>query len=165
VTDVAAVAKSVKGDPAVDPAYATSYDPDTYSRLQRFALIAGAIGGGILLLFAIVAYAVIANSMRGIAAARRQEVAITRLLGARGWMLRGPFVVEGLMTGALAGALAAALVAGAWLLAVQFEATLYAQLLPGVDTVAVQYVLAAVITAGLILGAATAMFGFRRTHA
>jgi cell division protein FtsX len=103
--------------------------------------------------------------MRGIAAARRQEVAITRLLGARGWMLRGPFVVEGLMTGALAGALAAALVAGAWLLAVQFEATLYAQLLPGVDTVAVQYVLAAVITAGLILGAATAMFGFRRTHA
>jgi cell division transport system ATP-binding protein len=165
VTDVAAVAKSVKGDPVVDPAYATSYDPDTYSRLQRFALIAGAIGGGILLLFAFVAYAVIANSMRGIAAARRQEVAITRLLGARGWMLRGPFVVEGLMTGALAGALAAALVAGAWLLAVQFEATLYAQLLPGVDAVAVQYVLAAVISAGLILGAATAMFGFRRTHA
>jgi cell division transport system permease protein len=165
VTDVAAVAKAVKGDPAVDPAYTTSYDPDTYSRLQRFAVIAGAVGGGILLLFAIVAYAVIANSMRGIAAARRQEVAITRLLGARGWMLRGPFVVEGLMTGALAGALAAALVAGAWLLAVQFEATLYAQLLPGVGTVAVQYVLAAVITAGLILGAATAMFGFRRTHA
>jgi cell division transport system ATP-binding protein len=165
VTDVAAVAKAVKGDPAVDPAYTTSYDPDTYSRLQRFAVIAGAVGGGILLLFAIVAYAVIANSMRGIAAARRQEVAITRLLGARGWMLRGPFVVEGLMTGALAGALAAALVAGAWLLAVQFEAALYAQLLPGVGTVAVQYVLAAVITAGLILGAATAMFGFRRTHA
>ena len=55
VTDVAAVAKSVKGDPAVDPAYSTSYDPDTYSRLRRFALLAGAIVGGILLLFAVVA--------------------------------------------------------------------------------------------------------------
>ncbi len=165
VTDVAAVAQSVKGDSAVDPAYATSYDPDTYSRLQRFALIAGGIGGGILLLFALVAYAVIANSIRGIAAARRNEVAITRLLGARGWMVRGPFVVEGLMTGALAGALAAAGVAGAWVLAVQFESAIYAQLLPGVDASSVQYVLAAVISAGLILGAATAMFGFRRAHA
>ena len=165
VTDVAAVAKSVKGDPAVDPAYSTSYDPDTYSRLRRFALIAGAIVGGILLLFAIVAYAVIANSMRGIAGSRRQEVAITRLLGARGWMLRGPFVIEGLMTGALAGALAAGLVAGAWLLAVRFESSVYAQLLPGVDAVSVQYVLAAVISAGLILGAGTAMFGFRRARA
>jgi cell division transport system permease protein len=165
VTDVAAVAKSVKGDGAVDPAYSTSYDPDTYSRLRRFALIAGGIGGGILLLFALVAYAVIANSMRGIAASRWHEVAITRLLGARGWMLRGPFVVEGLMTGALAGALAAAVVAGAWLLAVQFESAIYAQLLPGVDALAVQYVLAAVISAGLFLGAATAMFGFRRARA
>jgi cell division protein FtsX len=165
VTDVAAVAKSIKGDPAADPAYPTSYDPDTYSRLQRFAWIAGGIVGGIVLLFALVAYAVIANSMRVIAAARRHEVAITRLLGARGWMLRGPFMVEGLTTGALAGALAAALVAGAWLLAVRYESAIYAQLLPGVDAMSVQYVLAAVITAGLILGAATALFGHRRAHA
>ena len=165
VTDVASVAKSVKGDPAADPAYSTSYDPDTYSRLQRFAMIAGAIVGGILLLIAIVAYAVIANSMRSIAAARFHEVAITRLLGARGWMLRGPFVIEGLMTGALAGAFAAAVVAGAWLLAVRFESAIYAQLLPGVDALSVQYVLAAVITAGLLLGSATAMFGFRRARA
>ena len=88
-----------------------------------------------------------------------------RLLGARGWMMRGPFVVEGLMIGALAGALAAALVAGAWLAATRFEAATYAELLPGVDATAVQYILAAVITAGLVLGALTAMFGFRKAHA
>jgi ABC-type ATPase involved in cell division/cell division protein FtsX len=165
VTKVEAVANSVKGDPAVDPTYPTSYDPDTYSRLRHFALVAGAIVGGIVLLFAIVAYAVIANSMRGVAASRRQEVAVTRLLGARGWMLRGPFVVEGLMTGALAGALAAAVVAGAYLLAVRFEDTIYVQVLPGVGATAVQYVLAAVITAGLVLGTGTAMLGFRRARA
>jgi ABC-type ATPase involved in cell division/cell division protein FtsX len=165
VTQVAAVASLVKGSAAVDPTYPTSYDPDTYSRLRHFALVAGAIAGGILLLFAFVAYAVIANSMRGIATSRKQEVAVVRLLGARNWMLRGPFVVEGLMTGAIAGALAAAAVAGVYLLAVRFEAAIYAQVLPGVNATAVQYVLAAVITAGLVLGTATAMLGFRKARA
>ena len=165
VTAVGAVAASVKGDPAVDPGYPTSYDPDTYSRLRQVALVIGGIGGGLLLLFGVVAYAVSANSMRGIAAARRQEVAVIRLLGARGWMLRGPFVVEGLMIGALAGAVAAAAVAGAFLLATRFESAIYAQLLPGVGTTQVQYVLAAVLAAGLLLGSVTAMLGFRKAHA
>lgn len=165
VTQVAAVAGSVTGDPAVDPSYPTSYDPNTYSRLRHVVIVAGGVVGGILLLFALVAYAVVANSMRGIAASRRQEVAVTRLLGARGWMLRGPFVVEGWTTGALAGALAAAVVAGVWLLATRFEGAVYAQVLPGVDATAVQYVIAAVIVAGLVLGTATAMFGFRKARA
>jgi ABC-type ATPase involved in cell division/cell division protein FtsX len=165
VTKVGAVATSVKGDAAVDPAYPTSFDPDTYSRLRRVALVVGGVGAGLLLLFGVVAYAVIANSIRGIATARGQEVAVIRLLGARGWMLRGPFVVEGLMTGALAGALAAALVAGAWLLAVRFESATYAQVLPGVGPTEVQYVLAAVIAAGLLLGSLTALLGFRKVPA
>ena len=165
VTKVGAVAASVKDDPAVDPAYPTSYDPDTYSRLRRIALVVGGVGVGLLLLFGLVSYAVIANSMRGIAAARRQEVALIRLLGARGWMLRGPFVVEGLMIGALAGAVAAAAVAGAWMLAMRFESATYAQVLPGVGTTEVQYVLAAVMAAGLLLGSLTAMLGFRKVHA
>jgi cell division protein FtsX len=80
-------------------------------------------------------------------------------------MLRGPFVVEGLMIGALAGALAAGAVAGAWLVATRFESATYAQLLPGVDATAVQYIVAAVMAAGLILGALTAMLGFRKVRA
>jgi len=165
VTQVGAVAASVKDDPAVDPSYPTSYDPNTYSRLRHVALVVGGVGAGLVLLFGLVAYGVIANAMRGIATARRQEVAVIRLLGARGWMLRGPFVVEGLMIGALAGALAAAAVAGAWLLATRFESATYSQLLPGVDATAVQYILAAVMAAGLVLGATTAMLGFRKVPA
>lgn len=165
VTKVGAVAASVKDDPAVDPAYPTSYDPDTYSRLRRIALVVGGVGVGMLLLFGLVAYAVIANSMRGIATARRQEVALIRLLGARGWMLRGPFVVEGLMIGALAGAVAAAAVAGAWVLAIRFESATYAQVLPGVGPTEVQYVLASVMAAGLLLGSLTATLGFRKVRA
>jgi ABC-type ATPase involved in cell division/cell division protein FtsX len=165
VTNVGAVAAEVAGDPAADATYPTSYDPDTYARLRKIALIAGGIGGGLLLLFGLVAYAVSANSMRGIAAARREEVTITRLLGARGWMLRGPFVTEGLMTGALAGALAGAVVAGVWLLATRFAAETYSQVLPGVGSDSVRYVIAAVIAAGMLLGALTSMLGFRRIRA
>ena len=165
VTQLGAVAKSVAGDPAIDPSYPTSYDPDTYSRIQHFVLVAGGAAVAVILLFALVAYAVIANSMRGLAAARSGEVATTRLLGARGWMLRGPFVVEGLTSGALAGALAAAVVAGLWLLGVRLESAVYTQVLPGVDATSIRYVLAAVITTGLVLGALTASLGFRRARA
>jgi ABC-type ATPase involved in cell division/cell division protein FtsX len=165
VTAVAAVAAAVTGDPAVDPTYPTSYDPDTYARLRKVALVAGGVAAGLLLLFIAVAYAVAANSMRAIAAARQQEVTVTRLLGARGWMLRGPFVTEGLVTGAFAGALAAAAVAGAWLLASSFASGTYSQILPGVSANSVRYVVAAVMVAGLVLGALTAMLGFRRIRA
>jgi ABC-type ATPase involved in cell division/cell division protein FtsX len=162
VTQVAAVAASVAGDPAVDPTYPTSYDPDTYSRLRHLAIVIGAVGAGLLLVFAVVAYAVSANSVRAVAVARKDEVMITRLLGARGWMLRGPFVMEGLMTGALAGVLAGAVAGGAWLLSSRFAAATYAQVLPGVGLTSMRYVVAAVIVAGLLLGALTATLGFRR---
>ena len=162
VNDVAGVAASVAGDPAVDPSYPTSYDPDMYSRLRRIALVIGAVGAALLLIFAVVAYAVSANSVRGVAAARKDEVTITRLLGARAWMLRGPFVVEGVMTGALAGALAGAIAGGAWLLALRFAAATYAQVLPGVGLTSMRYVVAGLIVAGLLLGALTSTLGFRR---
>jgi cell division protein FtsX len=102
--------------------------------------------------------------MRGVAAARKEEVTITRLLGARGWMLRGPFVVEGLMTGAVAGALAGALAGAAWLLANRFAAATYAQVLPGVGLTSMRYVVAGLIVAGMLLGALTATLGFRRSR-
>ncbi|MEP6753580.1 MAG: permease-like cell division protein FtsX [Candidatus Dormiibacterota bacterium] len=165
VTAVAAVAAEVVGDPAVDATYPTSYDPDTYARLRRIALIIGGIGAGLLLLFIAVAYAVSANSMRAIAAARQSEVTVIRLLGARGWMVRGPFVTEGLLTGAFAGALAGAVVLGVWALAEAFASQTYSQILPGVGPDSVRYVGAAVMVAGLVLGALTAMLGFRRTRA
>jgi ABC-type ATPase involved in cell division/cell division protein FtsX len=165
VGSVAAVAAEVVGDPAVDATYPTSYDPDTYARLRKVALIIGGIGAALLLLFTVVAYAVAANSMRAIAAARHHEVTVTRLLGARGWMVRGPFVIEGLITGAFAGALAGAAVLGVWALASIFASQTYSQILPGVGPDSVRYVAAGVMVAGLVLGALTAMLGFRRIRA
>ena len=165
VTEVGALAQMAKGDPAVDPNYPTSYDPDVYSRLRKLAIGVGVVGGALILLFAFIAYAVAANSMRATAAARREEVTTLRLLGARPWMLRDPFVIEGLTTGALAGAVAGAVVGGAWLLAGQFAGATYIDLLPGVGLTAARDVVAAVIVAGMALGVLTSLLSFRRVRA
>ena len=165
VTDVGAVAAEAGGDPAADPAFPTSYDPGTYARLRQWALIAAAVGGGFALLFAFTAYVVAANAMRSVALARREEVSLMSLLAARGWMLRGPFVVEGLTTGAFAGAFAAAVVGGAWLLAQRYANATFAEVLPGVGAVAVQDLAAGLILAGIAIGSLTAWNGLRRLQA
>jgi cell division protein FtsX/energy-coupling factor transporter ATP-binding protein EcfA2 len=164
VTEVGALAEMAKGDPAVDPNYPTSYDPDVYSRLRKLAIGVGVVGGALLLLFAFIAYAVAANSMRATAAARREEVTTLRLLGARPWMLRDPFVIEGLTTGALAGAVAGAVVGGAWVLAGKFAGATYIDLLPGVGLTAARDVVAAVIVLGMVLGILTSLLSFRRVR-
>lgn len=165
VTEVGAVAQLAQGDPAVDPAYATSYDPDVYSRLKRLALGVGVVGGALVLLLAFIAYAVAANSMRATAAARREEVKTLRLLGAQTWMVRDPFVIEGLMTGAIAGAVAGAVVGGAWLLAARFAQLTYVDLLPGVGSTTARTVVAGVIIAGMVIGVLTSLLSFRRVRA
>ncbi len=165
VTEVGAVAQLATGDPAVDPTFPTSYDPDVYSRLKRIAAGVGVVGGLLVLLLAFIAYAVAANSMRATAAARREEVKTLRLLGARTWMMRDPFVIEGLMTGAIAGAVAGAVVGAIWLLAQRFAQTTYIDLLPGVGMTTARIVVACVIVAGMVLGVLTSLFSFRRVRA
>ena len=165
ITEVSAVAQIATGDAAVDPAYPTSYDPDVYGRLRNIAIGVGLVGGVLLLLFVFIAYAVAANSMRAVAAARREELTTLRLLGARHWMLRDPFVIEGLMTGAIAGFVAGALVAAAYLLAMRFADATYVQLLPGVGLTTTRFVIAGVVIAGIVLGVATSVLSFRRVRA
>lgn len=165
VTEVSAVAQIAGDDPAVDASYPTSYDPDVYHRLRTIAIAVGVAGGVLLLLFAFIAYAVTANSMRSVVSARREEVTTLRLLGARQWMLRDPFVIEGLMTGALAGVVAGGLVGIAYLLSVQFADATFVQILPGVGLATARYVVAAVVVAGMVLGVLTAILSFRRVRA
>jgi len=164
-TEVGAVSRLVAHDPAVDPAYPTSYDPTLYGRLRNIAVGVGVVGGALIALLAFIAYAVAANAMRATAAARREELKTLQLLGARTWMLRDPFIIEGLMTGAVAGAAAAAIVAGAWYLASEFTRATYVVLLPGVGLTSMRYIAAAVIGAGIAIGVVTSLLNFRRVRA
>ena len=60
---------------------------------------------------------------------------------------------------------AGAAVAAAWMLATNAASETYSQVLPGVGPDSVRYVVAALMIAGLVLGALTAMLGFRRIRA
>ena len=162
VSNVGAVAASVAGDPAVDPDQPTSYDPEAYRGLRDLVLGIGVVGLVLVLLLAFVSYAVCANAIRGLALARREEIALVRLLSARKWMIRGPFVVEGLTTGAFAGLAAAALVAAVWWLLSYAGSAVFTSVLPGVGLRAVELDAAVLISAGMALGAVAAAFGVRR---
>jgi cell division transport system permease protein len=162
VDQVAAVDAMVRSDAAVDPVYPTSYDKGAYQRIQT-VLFAIAVGGFAFLgLLGFVAVTVTINSIRAAIHARRDEVAIMQLVGAPRWMVRGPFVVEGAITGSVAGTVAGLVTFGLAAAGVTAAAQSFTQFAPGV-TVAVAAVAAALVfAAGLGLGSGASMIGVRR---
>lgn len=68
---------------------------------------------------AVSALVLIANTIRLAIYARREEVAIMKLVGASNWFVRVPFLLEGMIEGLVGGALAFGLVVAAWNYGVQ----------------------------------------------
>ncbi|HEU0054637.1 MAG TPA: permease-like cell division protein FtsX [Longimicrobium sp.] len=79
--------------------------------LRRIAGGAATVIGGA---FALVAAIIIATAVRIAVFARREEIAIMRLVGATDGFVQRPFILEGLITGLLGGALAAGLTYAAY---------------------------------------------------
>lgn len=159
---VAGVVAALTGDPAVDPALPTSYDPGTYADLQRLVGTAGAAGAGLLAALALVSAAVTANAVRAAVLARQEELGTMRLLGAGRLVLSGPFVVEGALAGAAAGVLAAAILLALFAGAEQVSARTFTALLPGVGWAAAMLTGAGLPAAGIALGTLGALGGLRR---
>ncbi|MBO0708439.1 MAG: hypothetical protein J2P44_08760, partial [Candidatus Dormibacteraeota bacterium] len=133
LADMRPVARLAEHSSAVDPTLPTSYDQSAYQRVLT-GLIWVAVGGGaFLLLLAVIAVAVTQNSIRAAIYTRRDEVRVMQLVGARRWMLRGPFLIEGGLTGFIGGLVAAALISAAGVAAVGAAATQNQMLAPGVD--------------------------------
>jgi cell division transport system permease protein len=151
LSDVGGVAGAYGSDPAVDPTYPTSYQADVYRGLQTFVEVGGAVVILVLGALALVSAAVTANAIRAGILARWDDLTIMRLVGAGGWMLRGPFVVEGALTGAVAGLVGGAMLLGIFEVTQQASSVVLTQLLPGVGWSA------AVACGGLLLAAGTAL--------
>lgn len=67
------------------------------SALDRIQLITSRIervGLGLSLLFAIIAFFIIFNTIRAAIQSQRVEISIKRLVGANNWFIRGPYVLE-----------------------------------------------------------------------
>jgi cell division transport system permease protein len=162
INDVWAIDAMVRNDVAVDPVYPTSYDSGAYQRIQ--AVVLGIAVGGLLFLalLGFVAVTVTINSVRAAIHSRRDEVTIMQLVGAPRWMVRGPFVVEGAITGGLAGAAAGLLTFGLTLAGIEGGSQTFAQFAPGV-TVAVAAIAAAMVFAiGVSLGSGSSLVSVRR---
>lgn len=160
--DMRPVARLAESSSAVDPTLPTSYDESAYQRVLT-GLIWVAVGGGaFLVLLAVIAVAVTQNSVRAAIYTRRDEVRVMQLVGARRWMLRWPFLIEGGLTGFIAGLVAAVLIAAAGLAAVRAAATQNQMLAPGVDQNTVIITCLALLAAGVVLGAGGSLLALSR---
>jgi cell division transport system permease protein len=162
VQQVGAVAASVQHDPAVDPVLATNYEPGTYQRLQQVLTWVGIGGAVLVLLLAFVAVTVTSNGVRAAVHARRDEVMIMQLVGARRWMVRGTFVIEGALTGAAAGILAGVFTLLLGLAVIHVGATNFAQVAPGLTGQVALLVAVLVLLAGIVVGSGSSLLGLRR---
>ncbi len=162
---IAPVADWVSHDPAVDPVYPTSYDPGTYARLRILVNRLASAGVAVLAVLAFVSVTVTANAVRAAVVARRDELRIMRLVGAPWWAVRLPFLVEGGLTGAASGVVAAAVVVGVVMVLAQTSVALFTDLLPGVTTLRVIFLAAALVLGGGLLGASSGGVAVRRLPA
>jgi cell division transport system permease protein len=162
IEDVGQVDAMVRHEAAVDPLFPTSYDKGAYQRIQR-VMLGLALGGLALMgLLAFIAIAVTANSIRAAILARRDEVSIMQLVGAPRWMVKGPFLVEGALTGFVAGSVAAVVIIALTVAAIRAGAGTFAQVAPGVTVHVGLAAAALIVVAGLLLGSGSSILGLRR---
>lgn len=162
IDDVAAVDSLARTDVAVDAAYPTSYDQGAYQRIQ--AVVFGVALAGFIFLAALgfVAITVTINSVRAAIHSRRDEVTIMQLVGSPRWMVRGPFVVEGAITGALAGAAAGLVTYGLTMAGMAAGSGTFTQFAPGVTATVAAVAATIVFATGVGLGSGSSLVGVRR---
>jgi len=103
IKQIDTMARSWRG---VDPNGATDYQGDFINNLLRLSAwvnIAGLILMSVLVVASVV---IVMNTIRTAVYHRRQEIEVMKLVGATEWFVRGPFVIEGLMTGLIAAGIA-----------------------------------------------------------
>jgi cell division transport system permease protein len=107
--DVAAIDAMARRWSGVDPTDPTNYQGDFVNRMLVLSQWLGIAGVGLLAILVVVSIVIVMNTIRTAVYHRRKEIEVMKLVGATEWFVRGPFVIEGVMTGLIAAALALAL--------------------------------------------------------
>jgi cell division transport system permease protein len=102
-TQAKAVAATVRGRPGVD---SVNYGGKTADRVLRVGATIEAVVGGLILILAIAAVLLIANTIRLSIHSRRREIEVMKLVGATNWFVRLPFIIEGMLCGLVGAAVA-----------------------------------------------------------
>jgi len=162
IDDVAGIDALVRDESVVDPVQPTSYDRGAYQRLQAVLFGIAVAGLAFLGLLGFVAITVTMNSIKAAIHARRDEITIMQLVGAPRWMVRGPFVIEGAITGALAGTVAGLITFALASAAIALGSGSFTQFAPGVTAAVVAVAAGIVLLTGLSLGSGSSLMTLRR---
>ena len=157
--DVVAIANSL--NPLPPGVESVNFGKKTAKRILRVAHIFEVLSALAILILLGAATILIGNTIRLSIFARRREIEVMKLVGASNWFVRGPFVVEGLLTGVLGAA--AAIV----LLFLGKELVLPATIGridagKDVNAIAFEYTALMLLFLGLVLGAAGSTITMRR---
>jgi cell division transport system permease protein len=109
LSDVAAIDTLARRWSGVDPTDPTNYQGDFVNRMLGLSQWLGLAGVGLLGILVVVSIVIVMNTIRTAVYHRRKEIEVMKLVGATEWFVRGPFVIEGVMTGVIAAAFALAL--------------------------------------------------------
>jgi len=157
--DVVAIANSLKPlPPGVEK---VNFGKKTAKRILRVAHIFEVLSALAIAILLIAATILIGNTIRLSIFARRREIEVMKLVGASNWFVRGPFMVEGLLTGLIGAAAAVVLL---FLGKELILPTTIGRLDAGkdVNAIAFEYTALLVLLLGLVLGAAGSSITMRR---
>jgi cell division transport system permease protein len=148
--------------PGVDPNEPTDYQGDFIANVLRLSDWLTAAGLGLLAILVVVSVVIVMNTIRTAVYHRRREIELMKLVGATEWFVRGPFLLEGIMTGLIAAALAAAVVMGSYHpFVARFRSDLFFVPL-AYDPTFVTTLGVELLVAGALLGALGSYIGVRR---
>jgi cell division transport system permease protein len=156
--DVAAIAASLNPPPA--GVEKVNYGEKTADRILRVARVFEVLSALAIVILLGAATILIGNTIRLSIFARRREIEVMKLVGASNWFVRGPFIVEGLLTGVIGAAAAVVLLfLGKQLV---LPATIGRLDSEGVNALAFGYTALILLGLGLLLGAAGSTITMRR---
>jgi len=107
--DVAAIDLAGRRWSGVDPTDPTNYQGDFVNRMLVLSQWLGLAGIGLMAILVVISIVIVMNTIRTAVYHRRKEIEVMKLVGATEWFVRGPFVIEGVMTGLIAAAIALSL--------------------------------------------------------
>jgi cell division transport system permease protein len=162
LADVSAIndmARQWRGADRNDP---TDYQGEFIARMLRLSQWVSLAGLVILAILLVVSVFIVMNTIRTAVYHRRQEIEVMKLVGATEWFVRGPFVIEGILTGLLAAGISLGLLLLAYRPFVdKFHSDLF--FIPlGYDPTFVTELARDVLVGGALLGALGSYIGVRR---
>ena len=148
--DAGRVADWLRALPGVED---VKYSQDLVNRLRELSRAVRVVGGVIILVLSVATLAIVVNTIRLAVNGRRGEIEIMRLVGASSWIIRMPFLLEGMIFGMISSALTAAALFGWRTLSLRQIQTLFAFLPINEDMAVVGEIVLWLMPIGIALGA------------